>query len=308
MDNKILTLCITLVVGVILAGSLLVPVLNSATETERTFENEDYFFTMDKILADDSETHTIVWEATDPDQLTIDGTAFYPDWSGSVTVACIESDIVRCLFVGGDYILNVIGVDLVNGWGWTDHTSITAEFSNGTMTVTRVISGNTQVKTFSYTDAYIINPTGTGEYVMKTPTASAYVLEDSPILGMGLSNFGGSGNNLIRVSGDVTDLTASVVSTPVSSDITIGDLTITSTELTKYRGLYTFDKVEFPVTVEDTTTTITYSYVIVPASVTAELTNHLTPGQIALMSAIPIMVIVALLMVAIGAIAYRRAD
>ena len=41
---------------------------------------------------------------------------------------------------------------------------------------------------------------------------------------------------------------------------------------------------------------------------TAELANHLTPGQIALLNAIPIMVIVALLMAAVGAVALRRAD
>ena len=42
MNNKLIHIVLTLVVGIILAGSVLVPVLNDATEALTVTKNNDY--------------------------------------------------------------------------------------------------------------------------------------------------------------------------------------------------------------------------------------------------------------------------
>ena len=70
MESKnLLTLAITLTVGIILAGAMLMPIINEMTVTTDTFTNEGYFY-MDEIDAD--STRTILWDHTAPNQLTID--------------------------------------------------------------------------------------------------------------------------------------------------------------------------------------------------------------------------------------------
>ena len=58
----------------------------------------------------------------------------------------------------------------------------------------------------------------------------------------------------------------------------------------------------------ENTSNLTYSYFIVPASVTSELTNHLSNGEIAILNALPILIIVALVVMAAGALYLKRDD
>ena len=305
-----LTLIITLVVGVILTGALLGPVVNDATKTEATFTNEGYFY-MQKISAEDTNTYTLTYEY-DPDAVTYSytyngdaiDTSNWPAQPLNVTLATDgETWLVRAGL--NEYIgLQGFGTD-INGGGHNTWKTV-ATFEEGTITITYTNSSDvTSTKTGTYTDLWIYSPTPT-DYVMKKADKAAYLLNDSEYLAMGVTSMS-AWNTVIQITGTVEDFTATIVYPP-NLTTTVTNKAIDSETVSGYNGLNSLDKLTF--TINDGTTSVnaTYSYFIVPAEVTSELTNHLTPGQISLMGAIPVMVIVALLMAAIGAIALRRAD
>lgn len=309
--TNLLTLVVTLTVGIILAGSLLMPVISDATETERTFQNEEYFFTMDKI--DDTAEHTILWTLDTYEKITVDGVDITPTWD-SATIVAEEDNLIRCSKnPGGDgYYLNFVGTDRPVGLGYITDKSVSITISNGTISFTNVSSTDVSTTvTSSYTSAYIINPEDTGayQYVMKTPTAKSYVLGDSEVYGIGYSSFGGAWQNIFVISGSIDDgIDATLVSTTLEGDVTVSDTTVTSTAVTGYKDLYQFEKVQFTATYGGIDYALTYSYIIVPASVTAELAEHLNAGEIALMNALPVIVIIGLVLAGVGAIFVKNRD
>lgn len=309
MKNNILNLAIVLTVGVILAGSLLMPVISDATTTERTFTNDGYYH-MNLISSADSDV-VLTWDHTDPYKITV----------GDVVVDLPKSYVIPCTLVCSDdwglrYLLSNgnVTVDLSVFAGPGDGTydaststgnDMTITLSNGTATFD---NGSTPV-THAYSEAYAIS-NGDGEYVMKKTTDTAYLKSDSSIYGVGRTylNFSTPKSLNINVSGTIEDGATVTIFNPLSG-YSVSNIVVANSAVAGYNDLYTFTSVSFDVT-DSTPTTLgaVYSQVIVPYEVTAELTNHLTPGEIALINIIPVMVIVALLMVAVGGLYLRRND
>ena len=76
MNNKLIPLVLTLVVGIILAGSVLMPVLNDVTKTEQTFVNNGVF---NYGIFTPEDTYTLVYNNTNLDgKITVNGTAVTP--------------------------------------------------------------------------------------------------------------------------------------------------------------------------------------------------------------------------------------
>ena len=312
MDNKILTLCITLVVGVILAGSLLMPVLNDATQTEGTATNDGYF-RMQKITDEDETIYTLTWDRTS-DKVLLNGTEVamtgksgYNALSG-VSIAMTDNTISR--YSPGLRIQSWISG--VGGSMGYSSTTMEIEFNQGTITITADEGLESEaVKTTTYEYAYFAS--NTGDYVMKDKDQKAAVFADSEIYAMGVTNINNSTNpgtpvlSVLKMTGDASSVEFSAIY-GLSGTPTFSDVEIVKTENSKYVGVYDLDKVTATVTYDGADTAITYSYFVVPYQITAELSEHMTSGVIALMHAIPIMVIIALVMVAVGAIAYNRRD
>ena len=122
MRTNVLTLIITLVVGIILTGALLGPVISDATETETTFTNEGGFFPMSEILATDSESHVLTWDGSNRGVITIDGVSFNAhDVYGTQALSVIASEswVVRYWSAGdsNEYI------QVYNGTTWFGQSS-----------------------------------------------------------------------------------------------------------------------------------------------------------------------------------------
>lgn len=305
---NVLTLIITLVVGVILTGALLGPVISDASETERTFTNEGYF-TYDAI--DENTAVVITWDPTTPNKFTIGETAIeLPTTTSNLTI--VGSDAFTCRYY---FNATATGFQTYGVGGYSSYNT-SNESTPVTLTITSeslVIDG-TNDKTYTMgSHGFVLNTDGTGELTLKYSNESAYVHMDSEVYLCGTTFVTGSGtNDFVGVFGygslDDGLTMSSFYGNTGQNTVSFGDVTATYSAVNGYIDLYKLDKFEFPLTQNTATVTAVYSYFVVPTEVTAELSNHLTPGQISLMGAIPVMVIVALLMVAVGAIALRRAD
>lgn len=297
MNNKLIPIVLMLVVGIILAGSVLVPVLNDATETERTFTNNG-IIRMDKV--DDTLDTTIAWDHTNPDVVTIGGVekAMPQDLTIALTIGGADDFFIR-------YSTNSVTVfhnNAVINASVSDTSDLSITIAAGTITS----SNGTNSDTFTYTDDLFI-VSDTGAYVMKNMNDTVYVKKDSDIHGYGRTYLEGGINTAanFNINGNVDD-GFTVEPWGTAATLTVGDITVTDEPATGYIDLYKFTKIEFEVSDGSHDTTATYGQVIVPYQVTAELSEHLTPGQIALMGTIPVLVIVALLVVAVGVVARRN--
>ena len=293
-----LTLIITLVVGVILTGALLGPVINDASQTEKTFENSGYFY-MDEI--DTTTSRTIVVDSADLSTILVDDVAV-PNGSTGIgaTIVCSDDWLIRTTSTGAQ-VFTSSGAGAGTSAG---QPIMTITIEGGEVEVTA-----SSTTTLSFTEGFCISKTK-GDWVMKAANTPVYMVAGSDIVNseltaMGRTSAGGNNSIGVRITGTVLDVN---ISEFTNTSVVFGDPTINATAINGYAGLYSLSNIKFTGTIDDNTSNVTYDRFIVPSSVTAELSQHLTPGQISLIGAIPVMVIVALLMVAIGGIALRRND
>ena len=313
MKANILTLAITLTVGIILAGSLLMPVISDATTTEKTFENKGYFY-MDKIAASDADAYTIEWSSATAGVIAVNGVDVnVSDWSPTsygqtITIFATESDIFRVgMGSGGNSLLWV----QIRG-GTISYAQASSSFDatieSGTATI--YLDSETSPRTLSYTDAYMI-ASEKSDYIMKRAADEVYMLKDSPIYSIGVTSIAaGSGTDTVvfGVEGTADDVDISVIRQSTVNEITLTEPVINKTAVSGYVNLYTFKEITFTATELATDTDCVYSYVIVPTTITAELSQHLAPGEIAILNALPILIIVALVVMAAGALYLKRDD
>lgn len=295
MKTNILTLAITLTVGIILAGSLLMPVLSDATTTEKTFINEGSPF----MLAD-TDDHTIVIGVDTDSNITIttdDETDIVPDLTlyGSATILYAEDSFIRLLSDGK-----------VMAYGKTSQSNNdNATLGYASTGVTITISGTTATfdvsgsdRTISNVQAFIAHE---GPYVL---TSTPYIDEDSVVYGAGLSSSGGA-TGALCFYGTIDDITAKGLWP--SGRIAKID-TINSTAVAGYVGLQEITSIVLAWGDGVYDKSATYTYFLAPASVTVELSQHLTPGEIAILNALPVLIIAALVVMAAGALYLKRDD
>lgn len=297
-SKKLLTLTITLVVGIILVGSLLMPVLSSYSD-DKTIENEGSFF-----ATPDGENHTITF--TNQNYATVDGVNVeYPEGFGTG----IQKNAT--VMVGNDWMLR-----LENGYARLIAAGPNNVFSQedlGTDGLTAKISGTTVSITIgdnekTLTDLqYYLAPEG--DWVL---CYNPYIKADTPLFGgirgQGTNSDGNRYDCFEVISGNVTNgfdeetCRAALFTTPVSFPTVDATYDIsTETVATDLLKLNTITQnITFS---DDSTATVVISYLLAPATIT--YTNPDDLNQDALLSAIPIMVIVALLILAVRAIAYR---
>lgn len=304
MESKnLLTLIITLVVGIILAGSLLMPVINSYSDDTKTIENEGSFF-----ATPDGEDHTIIF--TNQDYATVDGVNVeYPEGFGTGTQKNAT------VMVGNDWMLV-----LENGYALLVIAGPNNSYSQedlGTDGLTATISGTTVSITIAsrektLTDLqYYLAPEG--DWVL---CYNPYIKADTPLFG-GIFGRGTNSDNhgyhcYEVISGDITsgfdfEICRSIIFKNPDTLVKVENSTYEISTETVATDLLKLNTITQNVTFSDNSTaTVVISYLLAPATIT--YTNPADINQDALLSAIPIMVIVALLILTVGAIAYRRAD
>ena len=287
MKANILTLAITLTVGIILAGSLLMPVISDATTTEKTFNNTGLYYM-------ENPDESISVKYLGDSQWEINGETLVYTNIGATNIIVTDNTFVRNngQVRGGVY----------STWAAADLT-----ISNGTVTGTATVSGSSTSISWTYDYIYVATNEKAAN-LMKSNTTAVYIKGDSEIIGMGVSGVkDASGTNTAaEFKVVVEDLEATVTST--NTNITVSNVKVNATAVDGYKDLYLFASVTFDAKWGDYTSSLTYNIVIVPSSVTAELSNHLAPGEIAILNALPILIIVALVMMAAGALYLKRDD
>lgn len=288
MKTSILTLVITLVIGIILAGSLLVPVITDAQHatsdisTALNGDSSPYIAeTTDYVYFASSDTETINGKAISVGEytqvITTDAGVLY-----KIGVSNGANDYT--IFIPGENVKEHITLG-------TSVPNITATVKNGVFTV----SYGSKEYTANVTNAYAY--TGDGEYSESRPWPSF------------ITNKGTSG--LITVGDGFF--------TPINGIAVIDDWTTGKGTFNYYSN----DWVESsaPVTwdvVDNGDGSYTISNIVIDSTDALPQTHRTlyqneywtyTPTAVSnLLGAVPILVIVAILMVAVGAIAYRRAD
>lgn len=303
MKTNVLTLAITLTIGVILAGSLLMPVLSDATTTEKTFTNSGVFnygiFTPD-------DEYTLEYDASDG-SIVVNGETVpaFDAMNKTYSIVATDNFIARFGQNSGGYFCQCIGTDTNNNNFADGGLTATFTISSGNLSLTWIKSDSTTVtKTVSFDEMYAIVPTA-DEAILKVSTDKVYIKGDSELYASGLTTVT-NWTNIFHFEGTYTD--GITISSPNLSDATYDNIKWNIEPVAGYLDLYELTSIEFDITDNDTTVHATYSYFGVPSSVTAELSQHLAPGEIAILNALPILVIVALVVMAAGALYLKRDD
>lgn len=310
MDPKrIVMLVVGASVMVLIFSAILVPIINDATETERTFTNAGYF-TMDKYTPD--EDITVSWDHSDPDVVTvgdetIDITAPIGKW---VSIVVGDNWYFRYIHTNADVRevqMSYGGVATITA-STSNEKDLTLECSEGTATGTVYAAGVAETpKTASYTELYVISKNGE-YYIMKDSDAASTMLKDSKFIGVGQTFLSG-GASIIKVEGSIDDgATVTIVGSTVTATVDTDTISVNATPKSGYIDCYDLSSITFDVTTSGGTTHATYSYFIVPAEVTAELAVHPDSATNALLSAIPIIAMVGIVLAVVSVAIVGRND
>ena len=222
--TNLLTLVVTLTVGIILAGSLLMPVISDASQTEKTFENSGYFY-MDEI--DAATSRTIVVDSSDLSTILVDDVAV-PNGSTSIgaTIVCSDNWLIRT---------TASGAQVFTSSGAGPGTSA----GQPVMTIT-IEGGNVEVTassttTLTFTEGFCISKTK-GEWVMKAANTPVYMVAgsdivDSELTAMGRTSAGGNNAIGVRITGTVLDVN---ISEFTNTSVVFGDPTINANAINGY--------------------------------------------------------------------------
>lgn len=309
MKTNVLTLAITLTVGIILAGSLLMPVLSDATTTERTFDNDGFFFMKEY---DTTTPVTITWDHTAPSIISVNGEDCNFTAPANLWVSYGIGDNWFIRAAGEDHNRTIqvsYGGTNAAAASVTSGTDLKIVCEEGTATIEIYTSGVvTRTNTASYTEFYVIS--NEGPYVMKNNTIPAYMAADSEFIGLGSTSITGGGLIVCKITGTIeTGATVELIAqtTGVDAEVVEDSVKINYESLSGYEG-YKLTSIQFDVSNGGVEDTVTYTYFAIPATVTLELSNHLDSGEIAILNALPILIIVALVMMAVGALYLKRDD
>lgn len=301
---KIPLVAISAFVVVVVLAAVLMPVLGDAQKTEDTFTNDGYFH-MTKYTAADEDL-TLTWDYTDPGVVTVNGNDFDLSTVGiPITVLASTNGGARFEYVGTNQYCQFCNSAGILTAAVSASATLTIVCSSGTMTATYSTPDNPDVtRTSTYDEYYCISETG--DYVMKKTTSPAYMLNDSPIFALGVTKIGSPAITL-SLQGSIDD---GITVTQVSSTPTITYSTpvLDYSSVSDHNDLNKLTKITFTGDNGGTVVNITYSYFIVPAEVTAERSVHLNGNEIAILGAIPALVIVALLIGVLALYMRSRAE
>ena len=314
--NDLIKLVVGVVVGALMLSAILIPTINSATTTERTFTNDGYY-TMNQL--DTATEATITWEKSNIDIVNVNGIDVdMSDFVGtnhtSFTLIGGESIVVRyektsTTFAGIQaYGSNGVYASFHSNTATETGNKITITVSEGTVNV--LTDGSTPLtRTFTNVSGYIINPDGTGDYaIMKRADIPAYVHGDSEIRLIGVSVSAGPNAIALYGAGTLNDgITLTTIYQPSNvTTVTYSEAVATDSTVSGYEDLYKLEKYEFTINYDENSYNATYSYFIVPVSITAELTGHASEDEIKILEVIPMLVTVGLILGVVGVAFSRR--
>lgn len=276
MDKNLVGAVIGVVVALFVISAALMPFVNDMSRTHDTFDNTLYSeYQMKELQNGDSWTHS-------------DSKWYYGD---------------------AEIPLSTVGD---SGLIQTDNLSIQQYgIYRGT-----TLAGNSVTSFTVGEEGYSLNGGGSksytigfgavdnGDYILKSGTNPAYILEDSEVFSSGsfVLASDSSAQILIVVTGSIEDgFTATVTNVKSSTvtDIVVGECTVDAEAVDGYDGLYKISAVNVPVTGtwggDSIDRTFVVSSLVIPKTVSIEIPNHASAAEIALFNVIPTFCILAIL-------------
>lgn len=302
--TNVLTLAITLTLGVILAGSLLMPVLADAQNSLTVTNTNDYGI-FASAGADEALTITCSINEEDSSKWdwTVNGvTIQYPVIATDYKPVLMTDSINVGIDNDGDMII----ATNTNG-RFTGQTILSLTLEDGVLTGTSSAGGSSPHSyNLTYDWAFYASESGDYRsfYLLATQDIDVYYTDINDIYG---SNFVFTTNKFYSFHGaDVkyfaTSGTATEISATVNADAVRGTQNMKVIDLARNSGDYTF-----VIDNSGTDYTVHPWMFIVPYSVTSDALAN--PGAIsALYGAIPVLFIVGLVVAALGAISLRKND
>ena len=188
--------------------------------------------------------------------------------------------------------------------GVSSENNMTVTNDNGTLTIT---NGTTTVERTNTNGMIAAND---GAYIMKGQSEQPYLTGDTEFYASGFTfrALGVVNSSFVGIfKGTINDGITAISQVPTSYSIT--NETETYTQVTgEYKDLYKFSGFAFTLTDGTNSGNVSYGQLIVPKEISAELSQHLAPGEIAILNALPILIIVALVVMAAGALYLKRDD
>lgn len=299
MGNKLIGSIMTIVVGVILVGSLLSVVISDYSTSTLIKENEGMPF-----AEADEDEHTIVVTSSG---ITADGVdmdmSLFPSGFRYYSIVMADAGFIRIDTTGNQLRVPIPGAGI-------------ATYNYSTETVTVTITGDTAVvtttaseTTSTLTDVNVfICPDG--DYVM---TLKPYLNAESKLYGAGHTGFTTPSATVYVVwTGTMSDLNGTGVGLVPSSSFasySVDDVTMTADDLGN--GLYRTDEVRVNYSLTDTSANeysvySSYTYFVAPAEVEYDNPDYLGAQYVGLLGAIVTIAIAGLLIVAVGS--FRNRD
>lgn len=293
MKTNILTLAITLTIGIILTGSLLMPIINDAQDDQRiTYNNLGLNA---EIVGTESVTYT--WDATTG--ITIGTTVIAPAsaTTGPAVLVLTDSGYMKTNFVNS--IATFFEFDGSVGTG-ANITAVTITVDPSTKTVTfSDITASSPIADTSFNyDEWALIPAVKGDYVFWAPySVSKPIHQESDSLMYSVFRYGG--NWAISFKG--AESTANYGSPTYTADFN-------GTAVTGYEGLVDYslgtnNTDDYTITVSNTTY---YAEVVAVEKSATGVSANEGSEIIGLLGVIPILVIVGLLMFAVRAIGMKN--
>lgn len=294
MNTKsIIMSVVAIAVAVLVVVTCAIPIFTSATETERTFTNEGYFY-LDKF----TDEYSFYWDSAEPTKFIINGDeeVTFTNTSGlAISLVLGQNFAVR--FPSGNTNVSFYGAGTYVSTS-ADNPTFTLTYADGSVTATN--GTNTKVVS-SVTEIY--GMVENGPYTMKKSTDTVYlnsgseVIADSEIYASGQTF---NGNNYIwwHMEGTIDDMDYPEV---FNDTFTVTNKQINGQYNNTYDDLYELNNIQFTVTASNSIVyNVTASYFVVPYEVTAEKTIHPTDIQITLISIIPILMVLGIIVAAVG--------
>lgn len=280
MDNKLIMLVVTLTIGIIMLGSIMMPVLSDATKTTETYTNESAFYVTNE--APYTLTYADGICTANGEIVNVTGSEYSLVFSDAFAVRNYGGSMEKLVTLADIPSVSVNNSFLV---------SLTID-ENLHATLVRNISDVESTSEFDVTYFWGITTEKT-DYIMTTGAKPIYVLNDDEIFTVGRTNIT-NWSNTFEVKGSVESGASAVVIRPPTG-ITITDAEINYSEIDNRNG-YAISTITF----NANDTPATYNRMVAPAEVTMEIIDPtFDSSERALIMAIPIMVIAALLLLAV---------
>ena len=288
MNNKLIPIVITLVVGIILAGSVLMPVLNDAqkdlgnpTIANNTMKSDDFNYTIWK-----GEDFSLVYESGTVTINGEDATAYYLAGGNQRIVIASNDFATRTGGTADNPTLNSEYIGDTSGWGSGFSFTVTdGQYS--------LVKGTAAAVTGTLKWMVYADENGTANLGMVSDSSNAFYTSNVENL-IVLGNIYTTGENDTFYSYYNGELTVNEAYADSSN------VTITKTIANGYTDIYATT-----ITVNVDGESFTPYFVLTPKAIAG---HEAAGASYSLLGAIPVMVIVALIMGAVGMIVVKRND